>query len=240
MALTELIAAVVFVFAALIICVLLIPFYFSFYLNRKESDFKGDVEIAWLSNIIKKRFELKKDAGKLEKEKAEKGEDRGEGDGKKGRSKEEEGFKKEKKREKGAGNIADNFNKFFENSQYIPYIADLGYPVFRFIKDILISIKIQKLKLNITAGFSDPCYTGYLAGLVYFLDGITSAFSIKPDINIEPDFNQIDAARFDFLLIIVFKARLLDFLISLARLIISKPVRRLAWKVFVSKAGSIR
>jgi len=206
MALIELIIIIAILFIALLLCVLLIPFYLSFSFIKKGHDIRTEFEVSWLGGLVGKKLEEKK-TEKPEKEKVEKPEKEGK-------------------------NITDQLGDVYDLIEYTPDFLELFHPFLKFIKDSLFSLKIREIKLRVKAGFVEPQYTGYLAGCLYFARGLTYMMPMNPDIVIEPDFNVPHDAgemKLDIYLKTVLGVRLINFAVPLIRFILSKPARRLMW-----------
>ena len=114
MALIELIIIIAVLFITPLLCILLIPFYFSFSFTKEGHDIKTEFEVSWLWGLIKKKFEGR-DTEKAGKEKVEKPE-------------------KEKKRR------IDQFKDAGGAMEYIPAFFELVHPFLKFAKDALFSL----------------------------------------------------------------------------------------------------
>ena len=230
MVLIELILIIVFVFIALSLCILLIPFCFSFSFTKKEHDLRTEFEVGWFWGLIKRKFKVN-GAEKVEKEKKKL-------EREKKIEKKKEIEKEKKKVEKEKKSIIYQFKDVYDATEYTPIFFELFYPFLKFIKDTLFSLKIKEIKLRMNVGFFEPHYTGFLAGGLYFIRGLTYAAPINPDIVIEPDFNvpyDADEMKLDISFKTIFEARVINFVFLLFRFILTKPARRLAWKFTVNK-----
>ena len=94
------------------------------------------------------------------------------------------------------------------------------------------------MKLRVRMGFPQPHYTGFLAGCLYFARGLSYALPANPDIVIEPDFDvpyDADKMRLDLSFKTTFEVRVINVVIPMLRLILTKPARRIMWAFITGK-----
>ncbi|ODS36426.1 hypothetical protein BEH94_01280 [Candidatus Altiarchaeales archaeon WOR_SM1_SCG] len=213
MALTELILIILLLFAALALCILIIPFSVSFNFTKKDCHTKSELEVGWLMGLVNKKFN--NETGKVDKE-----------------------AEKEKTAKNEKSGIIEQFDSLYSAAGYIPDFFELFYYFLKFTRDIVFSLKIKKIKLRAVVGFPEPGYTGILAGCLYFFRGLSYAAPVNYDISIESDFNvpfNGNEVKLDVFFKTTFEIRIINFVIHLLKFILRKPARRIMWAFITGK-----
>jgi len=155
------IGVIILILALILLLILVIPFHISFYLNKREKDIRGNIQVRWLKIRLLKRS--------IPPEKPEK-----EVKAKKEKKKEEE-----KKPRLSVENIFKVINKFAAAFEHLVPI------LYAFLK----SIKLEKLSLNLNLGFTSPVNTALFSGYFWSVSSIINI--IPPvNLSITPDFQK--------------------------------------------------
>ncbi len=193
------IGVIILILALILLLILFIPFHISFYLNKREKDIRGNIQIKWLKiPIFKRSIPEKKEVKDKEIEK-----------------KKEKKKEKEKKTKLSIDNVFKVINKF--NAAFEHLIPILH----AFLK----SIKLEKLSLNLNLGFTSPVNTALFSG--YFWS-VSSIINIIPLVNlsITPDFQK---TRYDGSLDFELRFTLYRIVGASLKALTKKPVRELLW-----------
>ena len=203
--------SIIWILISITLCVLFVPFKLRLYFKNTGYSFHADLNFRWFFDAFRLRlaiFDQKLNIHFFGKKVLTK---------KVLDNKKQEAGKKES-----SGKKSDWISMF----SYL----DLVKPCFGFIRDVFASFSFDKIYLKMNIGFDDPGLTGMFSGYFYALRGFFFSLPIsagKMVVDFRPHFQE---EIYDFEGEFEVRNQVINIVAAVFQLILSRPVRRLAWK----------